>query len=927
MNRVIFLVLVVLVVFGFTFADSVEDRTAGEGYFRHLSVESGISGNRIAAMIQDKSGFIWIGTDNGLNKYNGISSTVYPRISGAPGELSSKFLSCILEDHEGVLWVGTKIKGLNRYNRGQDNFTTYLHDPGRPGSINNDYITTLFEDTSGQLWVGTIAGLNKFDRETQTFTSYKAPKEKNTPKNAARITKIYQDQGGDIWVATPAGLKKFDPEKGTFTSYINIPEEIREAPDFVVLRARVNFIFDILEDAPGRLAIATMRGLHTFDTKTETFSPYRVNEQKQDIINRGIIRTLCLDRAGQLWVGTVGNGVCVIKPGTGAMTVYRNDDSKIGSISSNKTMSILEDRTGVIWVGTIGKGINIYNPRKEKFVTFKGEPGDNTSTKNATYAMAQSGTGKIWIANDSGLSAFDRKKGTFTFYEPDHRAPVENKASGMSSGMIRALYEDRAGMLWLGTWGGGLNKYDPQKKEYTWYLNEPGNPESIGGNVVFSIYEDRAGELWVGTRQGGLNRLDREKEKFYRYQKDPKNPKSISTNTVPVIFEDRDGELWVGTNMGGLNKFNRESGEFISYQHEEGNPHSISDNDIISIRQGRDGALWVGTWGGGLNRFDKKSETFTRYSTANGMPNNVVYGILEDRNGHLWMNTDKGVTRFDPKTSIFNNYGPEDGLQGYGFHFGSYLKTTEGEIYFGGPDGFNAFYPEEITNNPNKPAVYITGFTLFHNQEEAGESLFEKNISETPAIELSYKQNIFTLQFAALDYTAPGRNQYKCWMEGLHDGWLYMGNKNSIDFAGLEPGHYIFWVKGTNNDGLWNKEAASLRITITPPFWKTVWFRLLLLICALGIAVTWHRLRIQSLTLELKSETEMNRFFTKYKISAREQEIVRLLLKGKSNKEIEDELFISLPTVKSHIYKVYRKTGVNKRLELINFIQKGTKGS
>lgn len=439
------------------------------------------------------------------------------------------------------------------------------------------------------------------------------------------------------------------------------------------------------------------------------------------------------------------------------------------------------------------------------------------------------------------------------------------------------------------------------------------------------IVEDHPG-LLVGTAGGGLNIFDTQTEIFTRCQHDPNNPTSLSHNYIPVIYKDREGGIWIGTWGGGLNQLDKQEKAFSHYQASTDDPYSLSDNDVFSLCEDRAGNLWIGTSGGGLNRFDRENKRFIHYTTRDGLPNNIINGILEDSQGCLWLSTNRGISRFNPSTKVFKNYDLRAGIQGQKFNLGAYYKNQTGEMFFGGVNGLNSFYPDRITGNLNIPPVVITHFKRFNQPVTiGGDSPLQKHISYTSELTLSYRENFFSLEFAALDYTNPSQNQYKYKMEGLHNDWVYLGTKHDVNFAGLPPGEYIFRVKGSNSDGTWNEEGTSLKVIITPPFWAAWWFRGLCVILAAALIYLWHQSRLKRLTLQLKTETELERIFRKYNISNREQEIIQLILKGKSNKEIEDSLYISLPTVKSHIYSVYRKLGVKNRLELINFIQKTIK--
>jgi DNA-binding CsgD family transcriptional regulator len=380
--------------------------------------------------------------------------------------------------------------------------------------------------------------------------------------------------------------------------------------------------------------------------------------------------------------------------------------------------------------------------------------------------------------------------------------------------------------------------------------------------------------------------------------------------------------LWIGTASGGLNQFNREKQTFRRFQSSPAVPNDLNNNEVLSIYQDRNGVLWIGTGGGGLNQFDREKETFKHYTRKQGLPNNVVYGILEDNLGNLWLSTNKGISMFNPSTGIFKNFDLRDGLQGYEFNTGAYFKSQSGQMFFGGVNGLNSFYPDRIEENQYIPPVVITEFKIYNKPVAFGkDSPLQKHITETGKIILSYKHNIFSFEFAALDFTHPGKNRYMYKMEGFNREWIHLGHKNDIAFTNLDPGEYIFRVRGANSDGIWNNEGASIKIIITPPIWKTWWFRGLIIMLVVFLAYKWHQTTMKRLSKRLKTEAAMVRFFAKYNISEGEQKILKLILKGKTNKEIEDILFISYHTVKNHIYNIYQKLEVKNRAQLINLFQ------
>lgn len=360
-----------------------------------------------------------------------------------------------------------------------------------------------------------------------------------------------------------------------------------------------------------------------------------------------------------------------------------------------------------------------------------------------------------------------------------------------------------------------------------------------------------------------------------------------------------------------MNQFDRQRDIFIRYQHHPDDPTSLSYNDVTNIYEDHAGWLWIGTFGGGLNRFDRASGIFTCFGTEHGLPNNIIYGIMEDDDDNLWISTNQGVSKFDPKTGVFKNYDQRDGLQGNEFNDGAHFKSDSGEMFFGGINGFNAFYPQAVTDNPYVPPVVITSFKVFNR-----DVLLPAPIAEMRELRLSYKDS-FAFEFAALSFSNPRKNRYAYKLSGVHKEWIYLGNKHEITFASLDPGQYTLRIKAANNDGVWNEEGISLGITITPPYWRTWWFMSLSVLLVAGLGIRWHRRRLKWKQLLLDNESDMDYFFKKYKITRREQEIVNLILRGKDNREIENKLFISLGTVKNHIHNIFQKVGVNNRGQLI----------
>jgi signal transduction histidine kinase/CheY-like chemotaxis protein/streptogramin lyase len=461
-----------------------------------------------------------------------------------------------------------------------------------------------------------------------------------------------------------------------------------------------------------------------------------------------------------------------------------------------------------------------------------------------------------------GLNKFDQEKGTFSHYRHKPDDP-----HSLSSDSVFAIREDREGMLWIGTDGGGLNRMNVEKETFTRYAFNPDDPRGLKSNDIWSIHVDSSNTPWIGTLYGGLNKFNRETGKFTHYLHKRDDPKSISSDDIWAIYEDRAGVLWIGTE-NGLNKFDRETGTFTRYYHQENNLDSLSNNRILCIYEDSHGVFWIGTLGGGLNKFDRERETFTRYTEQNGLPNNVVYGILEEDPSTgstdylFWFSTNLGLVRFNPRTGKSKSYNKKDGLQSNEFNAGAYCKNKNGEMFFGGINGFNYFHPQGIKDNPYIPPVVITQLQVFNETVEPGKRIngrvvLEKTITETTGIKLSHDEEVISFKFAALHYSAPRENQYAYRMVGIEDRWNNAGDRRFATYTGLPPGDYTFQVKASNNDGVWNEEGASLKITIVPPFWRTGWFYFLCALAVLFLGLGIHRLRVRDLKKQERKLTRL----------------------------------------------------------------------
>jgi serine/threonine protein kinase/ligand-binding sensor domain-containing protein len=803
--------------------------------FDHLSIEQGLSQSNVFSILQDRQGFIWFGTQDGLNKFDGYNFTVYKNRLQDSTSISDNYINVVYEDKKGTLWVGTAGGGLNRYDPRTQSFTAYRHDPNKPSTISNNYVYSILEDHNGGLWVATLGGgLNRFDSEKENFTVYRNDPGNPRSISGDRIFSLLEDRNGTLWVGTSNGLNKFDSKTGDFTVYKHDPKVPGSISDSSV-RA-------ICEDSSGTLWVGSAYGLNRYNPESNTFTIYRNDPRDTNSISGDSILSIRESRTGDLWIGMGYGGLNIYNPKTKSFTAYRNDPKKSTSLSSDIVWSIYEDRSGTIWIGTFGGGISKFDPMSQRFDTYRNNVMSAVSlSHNNVWTVYEDQAGVLWVGTfGGGLNRYDPKIDGFITYRnnPDDPRTISND-------IIYSIVEDREGMLWIGTIG-GLNKFDRRSGKFESFVNDPQSSTSLSNDAVRVVYEDRSGKLWVGTVGNGLNRYEPKTRSFIAYSGDPKLPTSFSGKSVRTIFEDSKGRLWFGTYDGGLNRYDPGIEGFIVYRNDPNNPKSISSNNISIIYEDGGGMLWVGTYGGGLNRLDPKDMTFTAFTEKDGLPSDTIAGILEDAMGQLWISTTKGLSKFNTKIGKFRNYDASDGLQSNEFNMGACYKSRSGELLFGGINGLNRFYPEKILDNTYMPPIAITGFKISDKATPKAELVLAKaaGLLQEPMLELSSRES-FSFDFTAFNFTNPEKNRYAYKLEGLDKEWNYCGTRRFASYMNLDPGEYVFRVKGSNNDGIWNEEGTAIKIKIIPPLWKTWWAYLLYIMSLAATGYGSHRYRLR----------------------------------------------------------------------------------
>lgn len=756
--------------------------------FKHIKSADGLSHDTVYCIGQDRDGFMWFGTEDGLNKFDGSKIKVYQKELDNENSIENTNCSSIYVDSSNMIWIASWGGGVEVLNPRNNEVKYYLNNPEDSKSISDDNVQSIFEDSKGNLWFGTYTkGLNKLNKETGEFKSYLNNKDDENSISNNRVWSINEDSDGSILIGTDKGLDKLEPETENFTHFSN---EIK------------NRVRTIYKDRNKNLWLGTQKGLCKFDTTTREYK-YYLSDSKDASAN--VIGAIYEDSKNNLWVGSA-NGLFIFNRYNENFTKYSNNPDDSDSLSNNDVRAIYEDKSSNIWIGTRGGGVNKIDIKPQKFQYF-----DDTknrkftlSDRNVTSVFVDS-KDSIWVGtNNGGLNKLDLNENKIEYLMGDIQKE-ENRN-------IKALCED-GDFIWVGS-SGGLNKLNRVTGEIVNYKNDPQVEGTLTNNTILSIYKDRSNILWIGTLTGGLNQYDREKDNFISYTVQGENLRSISSNAVTCIYENSQKELWIGT-QDGLNKFNRESKEFKKYKYDKDNGKSISSNKIICIYEDNKKELWIGTQTG-LNKYDRETDTFKNYTVKDGLPNNCINSMIQDLEGRLWISTNKGISVFDIKNNKFSNYDSEDGLQGNGYNLNAGGITENGEILFGGTNGLDFINSNNVEKNSFLPPIAITSFKIGDKEIE-----FNNILQNKKAIELNYKDKFFGVEFSSFDFTKSEKNQYAYRLEGFDKEWNYSGSRNYLSYTNLPSGNYVLKIKGTNSDGVWNEKGISVPITVMAPPWAT----------------------------------------------------------------------------------------------------------
>ncbi len=838
--------------------------------FQRITIDQGLSQNSIQKILQSPRGFMWIATKDGLNRYDGYKFETYRKSAKSEISLSDNFIETIFFDSKGILWIGTNSGGLDKFdieNKKIVNIRLQCKISNTPAREIRDII----EDKSGYLWISTNGcGLFRYNLKDGSYQNFmvEIPEEENTPENQRVLRPSYNfirnisiDKNGTILIGTNRkGM--FELKDGKF----------QRNPRFKALNDKI--ITTQLIDKTGRLWIGTTAGLFVFgETGNRT---YQINHTDKKSISSNFINKIHEDSAGRIWIATA-NGLDIYFDREDDFITFRNDPADNTSLSFNNISDLYEDKEGLLWIGTAENGINKLKIHNIRFRHFINQPSNNGLLNNKIARAVFQYNDRFILVGTLGGDLFEIDKLT-----GERRLLIKNEdiQNDYSSNSVTSIVRDNNGYFWMGTWERGLYKFriDSVSREVK-NLENVDLPEDFPGRLVQTVFFDSRGRFFVGGNRLMVYYPD---GKFVILKYIPENPNSLPDYRVQSkgIAEDREGNIWIGT-WNGMAKIELPEnsddavagkGIRITKFTENETERKISDNRIISIQVTNDNVVWAGTYGGGLNKIESAGTDkfrITHYDEEDGLSNNVIYAILEDNEGKLWVSTNKGISKFDPQNGSFVNYEESDGLQSNRFYWGAAFKSNKGEMIFGGTNGLTSFFPEKVTNSKFNPALYITGISIMNNP-----IISEKDISFIKEINVAHDSNFIRLEFSSLDFMNPSKNKYKYKMEGLDKDWVDAGNRNYAYYTDLKGGSYIFRVKASNNDGIWSSEEIALIVNVSTPWWETWFFRIfvVLLISLIVFVIFKTRLNIiNSHNAQLRNEIENRKKIEEDLIIARDK--------------------------------------------------------
>jgi signal transduction histidine kinase/ligand-binding sensor domain-containing protein/DNA-binding response OmpR family regulator len=866
--------------------------------FRHITYKEGLLQSPINSLIQDRDGYIWIGNLSGLSRYDGSSFTNFRQNDADNTQISHNRINKIFEDRAGRMWVATG-GGLNLYDKKTESFRHIGLSTAKGGT---NFITDIQQDQQGQIWIATFKGIKKVGTSGNTLQSINRWKKEGENELYQGIAfSLFADKDHTIWAGIKQGLKRFDPVTGNL---LPLPEPLLENRELAVAKITV-----IKQDNNGDLWFGTEEdGVFRYSIRNNNCVRYIARDNDSRCIASNWINDILI-HAGKIWVAT-RNGLSIYDEQKNVFTTYHHDSADFTSLNDDSVWSLMEDKTGNVWVGTYSGGINIYYPGNTNFKNIGERIGNSTGlNKPQAEALIEDKDQGLWVGSFAGgLNFIDRKKNIVRYY------PLKDARNHKYTYEIKALAKDISGNIWAGTLD-GLYKFNTHNKSIQYIKLETTNSKT-GGKLINSLLTDQNG-IWIGTNGNGLRFVNYQGIETRKFISEPDVKNGLSDNYVNAILNDGN-VLWVGT-QNGLNKLDKTTGIFSLYKRTR---HTgLGNNNVLSLFKDSFHRLWIGTDGGGLNYLNEKTNQISIIKQADGLADNVIASIVEDNSGALWVSTNNGLSHVSFKNNALapgkenltiKNYNSDNGLLSNQFLVNSRVKTSSGEILFGGMNGITTFYPDKIINNRFKPAILFTGFAINNKEVRFGKQAELQNpINETHKIQLPYDRNNITIKFSALNFINPEKNSYAYKMSGLrnNDNWQIIGTQNEVSFTNLAPGNYLFSVRASNNDGMWNNEGRQIQLVIAPPLWQTWWAYLIYLLLA---ATVFYKI-IQFFQIRARLERDL---YNEHLQNERQQEFYQMKLDFFTNisHEIRTPLTLILGPIENLYHHTMDNAGINRQV-------------
>ena len=881
--------------------------------FEQLSNEQGLSQPTVSCLLQDSLGYLWIGTQNGLNRYDGYGVEVFFQESG---KLSHDWITSLVEDSSGDFWIGSE-GGIARWGRRSGEVSFFRHEPANTMSLSSDRVRFLSFDHDGMLWVGTDdSGLNRLDPSTGRVARFR-----HDPMNPGSLSNdhlrvILEDREGRLWIGTLAGLNRFDRETGSF---FRVPLSLEDDPDLPPLEVRALF-----QDRQGDLWVGTQLGLIRYQPSTEERQIFRHSPDPASL-SHDMVRAVFEDSEGRLWVGTAGG--LNLRPEPGSPFVgFDSDTSNPNSIGSDQVSAILEDRSGNLWFGTLTGGAFKWNPRSLSFEHLKEGQGNEDNQRNLVFAISEDRDRHLWTGSwGGGLIEQSRQTGERTHHVHDPEDP-----SSLSEDRVMALLHDSHERLWVGTMAKGLNLLEPDGRRFRHFRHDPNVPDSLSSDSITSLAEDEKSQLWIGTFGSGINQF-LGNGRFERFTSSGAEGLALSSDRVFALEPDAHGRIWIATDGGGLNLLDPERKRIYHWRHQDTVASSLSSDELYSLHIDETGRLWIGSKNHGLDLLEsidlsRSSATFRQFNLTDRATSNTIWGIESDTKGRIWLSTSNGLVRLEPESESVRRYDTSHGLQSMEFNLGAHFRSPSGELFFGGVNGLNAFFPEQVRDNTVPPPVVLTDFHVLNQPVDVGQPL-----AAVQELVLDHDDHFLAFEFAALDFTAPEKNRYRYQLEGFEDRWVDLKTDRTVSFTSLNPGKFVLRVQGSNSDGVWSEPGASLALTVAPPLWRTWWFRSLLLLFAAATATLAHQLRIRRIRYNNERLHELVKERTRDLEQAQERLVrkEKLAVLGELSGSVAHELRNPLGIIKNSVFflRLTQKLVDDKAKEHLALIEREIKRS